>query len=227
MALVVGRHPERHQHPVQELAPVALRVGDEPDGQVLGQAPEQVAQERGLAGADLAGDHRDRRVRQHAVFQHGVGPRVVLRPVEEVRVGQEREGSLGQPEMVVVDPQRTRHTHPAPTHPPSSGTNTAHPRLNSSKSSTPDQPHTGFRAAYHPPIWGWFTQIASPCAPSRQPRARARRGRGGASRHAPGSIPPESPRAGPGLAACPPRRFSAGSATAGCGILVNDVIKRT
>ena len=110
-SLRLGRHSEVH-----------LAVVPQPKlGELLGQRPQEVAQERGLAGADLAGDHRDRRVRQHAVLEHRVGAGVALGPVEEVRVGQERERPLGQTEVVVVDSERTRHTHPAPTRPPEGG----------------------------------------------------------------------------------------------------------
>ena len=108
------RHAERHQNPVQQFAAVALGVRDQPDGEVLGERAQQMAEERGLARADLAGDDGDRGMGQHAVFEHGVGPGVALGPVEEIGIGKERERPLGQPEMVVVDPERTRHTHPTP-----------------------------------------------------------------------------------------------------------------
>ena len=104
-------HPERHQHPVQELAAVALGVRDQPDGELVGQRPEQVADQRGLAGADLAGDDRDRRMGQHAVFEHRIGAGMRLRPVEEVRVRQQRERALGQTEILGVNRQSVRHTH--------------------------------------------------------------------------------------------------------------------
>ena len=230
----LGRHPERHQHPVQELAAVALGVGDQPDGEVLGQAPEQVAQQRGLAGADLAGDHRDRRMRQHAVLEHRVGAGVVLRPVEEVGVGQERERPLGQPEVLVVDRQRTRHTHPTPTRPPA-GSYARDIHSAPRKISVSPPPPSLIQASGPHIIPKFVARCRQRSASSpipRQASAACRRGPPAVRR--PGACPGAAgiargcrfARLAGGLSRQPARSFA--PATTGCnGPRINDAIKRS
>ena len=64
---------------------------------------QQVMQQRGLARPHLAGDQRDRRAGQQPVFQHREGAAVRRRPVQEIRIGHQRERPLGQAEMLGID----------------------------------------------------------------------------------------------------------------------------
>lgn len=105
----VGLLPQRHKHPMQQLAAPALGVRDQPDAVVLRDLVEQLAHQRRLAGADLAGDDRDRRMGGDAVFQHRVGLGVRRRPVEELGVGQQRERPLGEAEERIVHLRQITH----------------------------------------------------------------------------------------------------------------------
>ena len=67
---------------------------------------QQLLDERRLACADLAGDQRDRRARQDAVFQHGESAAMLGGPEQEIGVGHEREGPPRQPEMPGIDVER-------------------------------------------------------------------------------------------------------------------------
>jgi hypothetical protein len=57
-------------------------------------------QKRRLAGPDLAGDHGDGRAGHDPVFEDREGALVRRRPVQEIGVGQKREGPFGQAEML-------------------------------------------------------------------------------------------------------------------------------
>ena len=45
-----------------------------------------------LAGSDLAGDHRETGVVGHAELEHGERETVRVRPIDQIRIGQDREG---------------------------------------------------------------------------------------------------------------------------------------
>jgi hypothetical protein len=70
---------------------------------------EKLLDQRRLAGADLARDHGDRRPREDAVFEDRVGAAVQRRPEDEVRIRQQREGTLPQIEVVGVEPGIGHH----------------------------------------------------------------------------------------------------------------------
>ena len=94
----IDRNLQRVQDPLDQLAPVALGVGDQPDGDILVDLRQQLLQQRGLARADLAGHQGDRRLRQDPVFEHREGLLVLAGPVEKPRIRDQREGPLGQAE---------------------------------------------------------------------------------------------------------------------------------
>ena len=97
------RLAQRHQHPMQQFTPVALGVGNQPHRIIMGHGFQKFAQKRRLAGSDLARDQRDRRTGQKPVFKHGIGLFMGRGPIDELRVWQKRERTLGQPEKVRVD----------------------------------------------------------------------------------------------------------------------------
>ena len=94
---------ERVEHPLDQLAPSALRIRDEAHGDLVAELAQKLAQERRLAAADAAGDERDRCTAEDAELQHRIGAPVLRRPEQEIRVGHEREGTLAEPEEVHVE----------------------------------------------------------------------------------------------------------------------------
>jgi hypothetical protein len=95
----VAFHIERVEHPLQQLAAIAMGVGDQPDDRVVVEILQELLQQRRFAGAHLTGDHGDRRPAHDAVFQHGKARLCAAGPIQEIGVRQKREGAFGQPEM--------------------------------------------------------------------------------------------------------------------------------
>ena len=94
---------KRVQHPLDQLAPPALRVRDQPHRHPRAKLAQKLAQQRGLAAADPTGHQCDRRPRQDAEFQHRIGAPVLGRPEQEIRVGNKREGTLAESEEIHVE----------------------------------------------------------------------------------------------------------------------------
>ncbi len=88
---------EGHQDPFEQLAAATLDVGQQPDIDITGELAEQMLDQRGLAGADFAGDDGEAGVVDDAVFEHGEGQAVRTSPIEKPGVGDDREGSAVQP----------------------------------------------------------------------------------------------------------------------------------
>jgi hypothetical protein len=80
-----------HHHPLQQLAPPADRVGEQPDGDLVVEAAQQLAHQRGLAAADPAGDDGDTRLAQDAVFEHRIGHLVAGRPIQKIGIRHDGE----------------------------------------------------------------------------------------------------------------------------------------
>ena len=77
------------------------------DGVVV-ELLQELLDRRGLARTHLASDHGDGRPGHDAVFQHGIGALVHLGPVDEIGIGQEREGPSAQTKMLCKE-LRTGH----------------------------------------------------------------------------------------------------------------------
>ena len=104
-----GRLGQRQKHPAEQLAPVTMGIGNQPDPHIVAHRFQKVMQKRGLAGADVAGDQRDRRAGQDAIFQNRIGALVQGRPVEKARVRDQRKRPLAHPEEACVNIQRACH----------------------------------------------------------------------------------------------------------------------
>ncbi|MNE59365.1 hypothetical protein D3C80_1544520 [compost metagenome] len=100
----VGRHVDVQlvAQGAQQLQRVQLGVEDEGDVAVLRHLLQQTAAQGGLAGADLAGEQHEAAVDAQAIEQMGQRLAVPLAHEQVARVGRDREGSLGQAEMLVV-----------------------------------------------------------------------------------------------------------------------------
>ena len=94
---------ERQHGPAQDLAAVALGVGDHADHQILLHRIEQMVEQRGLAGPHLPGQQRDGRARHHPVLEHREGSLVHRAPEQERRVRDQREGPFMQVEVIGVE----------------------------------------------------------------------------------------------------------------------------
>ena len=96
--VVIKAHAEGVHHPLDERPAPALGVGDQRDRRRAVEPQQKLAQQRGLAAADVAGQQRDRRPRDHTEFQNREGAAVFARPEQKVGVGQKGERALAEPE---------------------------------------------------------------------------------------------------------------------------------
>ena len=113
---------ERQQDPAQQLAAVAMGIGDQADPHIVADLFQQVMQQRRLARTDLAGDQGDRGAGQQAIFQDGKGAFVRDRPEQKVGIGHQRKRALGQAEVAGIDIEGTDSIHCKKiTKPPSRG----------------------------------------------------------------------------------------------------------
>ena len=94
---------ERVQDPLDQFAPPALGVGNEPDCDLVSKLAQKFPEERGLPATDAPGDKRDRCAAEDAELQHRIGAPVLRRPEQEIRIRDERERTLAEPEEVHVE----------------------------------------------------------------------------------------------------------------------------
>ncbi len=99
---VFHRLVERHQDPAVEVALVADDVGQQTDLQVVARGVEERADERRLAGADLARHDCDRRQARDAEGQDVEGAAVLVGPEEVMRIWRQPERPLVQVEELLV-----------------------------------------------------------------------------------------------------------------------------
>jgi hypothetical protein len=95
-----GREAELHQHGLQELDGRDLRLVDLRDDDVFFKLAQEGLDQRGLARADLAGDHHEPVGEPDGRLHVRLGARMVLRQVQELRVRAEPEGQFSQLEQV-------------------------------------------------------------------------------------------------------------------------------
>ena len=88
-----------------------MGVGDQPHLHLFAHRAQQLVHQRGLARTHLAGDQRDRRTGDDPVFQHRVGALVGGRPEQEIGIGHQRKGALGQSEKACVDVNGAVHAN--------------------------------------------------------------------------------------------------------------------
>ena len=82
---------EGQEDPAQQVAGEAAGVVDQADGDAYIELVQQVADECGLAGADLACDDGETGLAEHAVLQDRIGHAVPLAEVQEARVREQGE----------------------------------------------------------------------------------------------------------------------------------------
>jgi hypothetical protein len=103
LARAFVRQAEGRDHHAQRVVRIQVGVDDVGgDDLVGGQAVEQVAHQRGLAGTDFAGDDDEALALRQAVLEVGHGALVALAAEEEVRIGAQLEGLGGKSVVSLV-----------------------------------------------------------------------------------------------------------------------------
>ena len=102
LLLVERLEAEFRQHRLQELRGVQLGLGYDGVDDVVVEFAQKGLQQRRLARTDLAGDDDETVGEPDRRFHVGLGARVLLAPVDELRIGRQSEGLLVQLEMFEV-----------------------------------------------------------------------------------------------------------------------------
>ena len=85
----------------------------EADDHIAVEFAQQISQKGGLSGADFAGNDCKTGVVHHAEFKHGKGQAMIMTPIDQFWIGEDRERLLSQPEVSLVhiyEPSATGRT---------------------------------------------------------------------------------------------------------------------
>ena len=83
---------------MQQLVAAARRIRNQPDiGLPRVELAQQMADKRGFARADFAGDDRELRIVEHAELEHGKRHAMGAAPIDQVGIRQDRKRLFPEP----------------------------------------------------------------------------------------------------------------------------------
>ena len=84
-------------HPWQQAILRTRRIRNQASGHVVVEFSQEISDQRRFSAADLAGDHGKAGAIHYAKFQHGKCQSVILAPVDQIGVRQDRKWLLAEP----------------------------------------------------------------------------------------------------------------------------------